>query len=115
LIASDVLNSTVSIFFIIIGIKFSDIKKTSAHHPIILALTISSNFNRISRHVGSILSWYWCTHYASREFAIENIISGYEEPSRPVSLSIASALSAEPIEEILFFGILFCTPGNPLV
>lgn len=47
-------------------------------------------------------------------FAIENIISGYEEPSRPVSLSIASALSAEPIEEILFFGILFCTPGNPL-
>jgi hypothetical protein len=48
-------------------------------------------------------------------FAIKNIISGYEEPSRPVSLSIASALLAEPIEEILFFGILFCTPGNPLV
>ena len=48
-------------------------------------------------------------------FAIKNIIPGYEEPSRPVSLSIASALLAEPIEEILFFGILFCTPGNPLV
>ena len=48
-------------------------------------------------------------------FAIENIISGYEEPSRPVSLSTTSALSAEPIEEILFFGILFCTPGNSLV
>jgi hypothetical protein len=48
-------------------------------------------------------------------FAIKNIISGYEEPSRPVSLSIASELLAEPIEEILFFGILFCTPGNPLV
>jgi hypothetical protein len=48
-------------------------------------------------------------------FAIENIISDYEEPSRPISISIASALSAEPIEEILFFGILFYTLGNPLV
>jgi hypothetical protein len=48
-------------------------------------------------------------------FAIKNIISGYEEPLRPVSLSIASALLAAPIEEILYYGILFCTPGNPLV
>jgi hypothetical protein len=32
-------------------------------------------------------------------FATENIISGYEEPSQPVSLSIASALSAEPMRK----------------
>ena len=43
------------------------------------------------------------------------IIPGYEEPSRPIPLSIISVLSAGPIEETLFFGIPFYTLGNPFI
>ena len=43
-------------------------------------------------------------------FLAETTISGYKEPTTP--LSIASVLSAGPIEETLFFGIPFYIFGN---
>lgn len=64
------------------------------HQPIVLALNISSDFNRISRHNGSIYHGIGVLIMLVGSFAIENIILDYEAPSRPIPISIASALPA---------------------
>ena len=46
-------------------------------------------------------------------YVIENVFLDYEEPSRPLNLSLV--LSAGPIEETIFFGIPFYVFGNHFV